>query len=306
MNRREFSAGAACLLAGAALAFPGAAFAQAKKPENGTDYLTLGKTVAGRRAARQGRGDRILLVQLPALQRLRAASSTPGSRSCRQTWSSSACRWPSATTSCRSSACYYTLEAMGKVDELHAKVFQAIHAERQPINREDLILAWVGKQGLDTAKFKELYNSFSVASKARARHPAAGRTTRCRACRPSASPAATTSTATWPASMDRALQVTDYLIAEARKALSCAGGRPRPPRLLCPKSPLRRAFSAGLATMPARFMPVAYNRHEQVSCLYEIQLLCLPPPSAVAAVLALALVGRGGWPRPRRPTGTSR
>ena len=63
---------------------------------------------------------------------------------------------------------YYTLEAMGKVDELHDKVFHAIHAERQharPRRRR----SWPGpsKQGLDTAKFAELYNSFSVATKAR-------------------------------------------------------------------------------------------------------------------------------------------
>ena len=45
MNRREFSAGAACVLAAAALGLPGALFAQAKKPEEGTEYLTLGKRV---------------------------------------------------------------------------------------------------------------------------------------------------------------------------------------------------------------------------------------------------------------------
>ena len=46
MNRREFSAGTACVLAAAALGLPGALFAQAKKPEEGTEYLTLGKRVA--------------------------------------------------------------------------------------------------------------------------------------------------------------------------------------------------------------------------------------------------------------------
>ena len=80
---------------------------------------------------------------------------------------SGACRWPSAMTSCRSSACSTRWKPWARSTSLHGKVFQAIHAERQPINREDCILAWAGKQGLDTAKFKELYNSFSVSSKAR-------------------------------------------------------------------------------------------------------------------------------------------
>ena len=45
MNRREFSAGAAGVLATAALGLPGMAWAQAKKPEDGVEYLTLGKPV---------------------------------------------------------------------------------------------------------------------------------------------------------------------------------------------------------------------------------------------------------------------
>ncbi|HSW16188.1 MAG TPA: thiol:disulfide interchange protein DsbA/DsbL [Ramlibacter sp.] len=60
---------------------------------------------------------------------------------------------------------FYTLEALGKVDELHAKVFQAIHAERQPLVREEPILAWAQKQGLDRAKFQEVFNSFAVSAK---------------------------------------------------------------------------------------------------------------------------------------------
>jgi len=46
MNRREFSAGAACTLALASLGFPGTLLAQAKKPEEGVDYLTLEKKAA--------------------------------------------------------------------------------------------------------------------------------------------------------------------------------------------------------------------------------------------------------------------
>ncbi len=62
---------------------------------------------------------------------------------------------------------YYTLEAMGKLPELHRKVFNAIHVEKQTLDTADLIGAWVAKQGLDRAKFMEQFNSFPVVTKVR-------------------------------------------------------------------------------------------------------------------------------------------
>ena len=62
---------------------------------------------------------------------------------------------------------YYALEAMGKVEELHRKVFHAIHTERQRLATQDQIADWVAKQGVDRAKFLEAYNAFGVAGKAR-------------------------------------------------------------------------------------------------------------------------------------------
>jgi thiol:disulfide interchange protein DsbA len=60
---------------------------------------------------------------------------------------------------------FYAIEAMGLVDKLHAKVFQAIHVERQRLDTPEAIADWVAKQGVDKAKFMEQFNSFSVASK---------------------------------------------------------------------------------------------------------------------------------------------
>lgn len=62
---------------------------------------------------------------------------------------------------------YYALEAMGKADELHTKVFHAVHVEKQRLNTQDEIASWVAKQGVDKTKFLEFYNSFGVAGKAR-------------------------------------------------------------------------------------------------------------------------------------------
>src|SRR6218665_664649 len=62
---------------------------------------------------------------------------------------------------------YFALEQLGKVEALHRKVFYAIHNERQRLDKADDIAAFMGKNGLDGAKFVETMNSFSVQTKAR-------------------------------------------------------------------------------------------------------------------------------------------
>ena len=62
---------------------------------------------------------------------------------------------------------YYTLEAMGKADEFQRKVFRAIHEERQVLNTDQQIIDYAAKQGLDKAKFTDLFNSFTVQTKVR-------------------------------------------------------------------------------------------------------------------------------------------
>jgi thiol:disulfide interchange protein DsbA len=61
---------------------------------------------------------------------------------------------------------FYALEAMGLLDQLHARVFAAIHIERQTLASAGAIADWVAKQGVDKTKFMDHYNSFSVATKA--------------------------------------------------------------------------------------------------------------------------------------------
>jgi protein dithiol oxidoreductase (disulfide-forming) len=60
---------------------------------------------------------------------------------------------------------YYTLETMGKVNEMQRKVFTAIHADKQNLNTQEGIVAWAVKQGLDQQKFVETFNSFAVNTK---------------------------------------------------------------------------------------------------------------------------------------------
>ncbi|RZJ00198.1 MAG: thiol:disulfide interchange protein DsbA/DsbL, partial [Haliea sp.] len=165
MNRREFSAGAACVLATAAIGLPGLAWAQ-KKPEDGTDYRSLDKRVAGEAPAGKIEVVEFFWYSCPHCNafepRLEAwAKKLPADVVLR--------RVPVAFRDdfVPQQRLFYSLEAMGKLPELHAKVFNAIHVEKLPINKEATILEWVGKNGVDRAKFQETYNSFSVSTKAR-------------------------------------------------------------------------------------------------------------------------------------------
>lgn len=60
---------------------------------------------------------------------------------------------------------FYTLEAMDLLEKMHGRVFSAIHGEKQMLNTDASVLTWVEKQGIDKAKFTEIYKSFSVATK---------------------------------------------------------------------------------------------------------------------------------------------
>ena len=59
---------------------------------------------------------------------------------------------------------YLTLEAMGKLDEMHAKVFKAIHVDRMRPT-EPALIDFVVKNGVDKAKFMDAWNSFGVMTK---------------------------------------------------------------------------------------------------------------------------------------------
>lgn len=62
---------------------------------------------------------------------------------------------------------YYSLEAMGQVEAMQRKVFFAVHTERQRLDKVADMAALVAKNGGDGAKFTEVFNSFSVQTRAR-------------------------------------------------------------------------------------------------------------------------------------------
>jgi len=62
---------------------------------------------------------------------------------------------------------FYALEAMGAQEQMHQKVFNAIHQQRMRLDKEADIAAFMTANGLDGAKFVELYKSFTVQTKAK-------------------------------------------------------------------------------------------------------------------------------------------
>lgn len=164
MKRREFSLTAVSALAATTLALP--AFAQVA-PKEGKDYVKLGKPVASEAPAGQVDVIEFFWYNCSHCNEFEPnfatwAKTAPKNASVR--------RVPVAFNAsfAPQQKLYYTLEGMGKVDALHARVFRAIHTERQNLSKEDAIFAWMGKQpGIDMVKFKEMYNSFTVSNQVR-------------------------------------------------------------------------------------------------------------------------------------------
>ena len=50
---------------------------------------------------------------------------------------------------------------------MHGKLFHAIHTEHQMLNTLASLSAWADKNGIPASKFTETFNSFGVATKAR-------------------------------------------------------------------------------------------------------------------------------------------
>jgi thiol:disulfide interchange protein DsbA len=62
---------------------------------------------------------------------------------------------------------FYAIEALGKVEALHRKVFYSIHNERAPLEKQDQMVAFMEKNGVPKAQFLEVFNSFAVQTKAK-------------------------------------------------------------------------------------------------------------------------------------------
>ena len=213
MNRRDFSSAAAVAMA----LGPGSvslAHAQARRPESGWDYLTLKQPVA---------------VEAPAGTIEVVEFFWYNCRFCNafepmlEDWSQ---RLPKDVVLRRVPAgfrdefvpqqrLYYALRAMGELQRLHAKVFAAIHTDRVDLSYGSNIVQWVAQQGVDHTRFAALYNSpevrqaVSAATRLQDAYGVEGV--------PAMGVAGRFYTdGTIATTMQRALQVVDYLLAEVR------------------------------------------------------------------------------------------
>ena len=112
---------------------------------------------------------------------------------------------------------YYALETMGKVAAMQRKIFVAVHVDRLHLDKPADIAALMAKNGIDSAKFLDVFNSFSVAtSVARAKKLVA-------AYKLDGVPALAvqgrfTTSPSQAGGPEQAFAVTDFLIQRARKA----------------------------------------------------------------------------------------
>lgn len=162
MKRREFSAAMAAIAAGAALP----SLAQMRTPEDGREYRTLGKTVPVDAPA-----GKIEVVDFFWYNCGHCNAFEP----LLQAWSAKVAadvtlrRIPVAfrDSMVPQQRMFHSLEAMGNIGELHPKIFEAIHRDKVDLSRLQTMTEWLTRQGVDAARFTELYNSFAISAKAR-------------------------------------------------------------------------------------------------------------------------------------------
>ena len=63
---------------------------------------------------------------------------------------------------------FYTLDAMGKLSEMHSRIFDTVQSGRNPMRTDEQIVNFITSQGVDRNRFLELYNSPRIASLAQA------------------------------------------------------------------------------------------------------------------------------------------
>jgi len=62
---------------------------------------------------------------------------------------------------------FYTLQALNRLDDMHIKVFNAIHIAKKKLFDPNEIADFAAENGIDRAKWLSVYNSFSVVTATR-------------------------------------------------------------------------------------------------------------------------------------------
>ena len=210
MNRRDFSVTTASFAA-----LPLTSWAQGKKPEEGHEYLALDKRVPSEVA-----DGKIEVIEF-------FWYSCPHCNAFEPRFAAWLKAIPKDVVVKRvpvrfrddfepQQRAFYVFEALNMVDTMHAKLFHAIHTERQQLSTAAALASWADKNGLAAAKFTETFNSFGIVTKAK-------RATQLQEAFkvqgvPSLGVAGRFYTdGSLAGSMERALQTADYLIGEVRR-----------------------------------------------------------------------------------------
>ncbi len=165
MLRRAFVTHTGALAFGAALLTPELGLAQASAPREGTDFLVL-----NRPAPVDAPANRIEVIEF-------FWYNCPHCNAFEPVLSAWVGKLPKDVDFKRVPVAFsgsfvpqqhlfYTLQAMGLLEQLHTRVFAAIHGQKQNLSQPAAITDWVVKQGVDRASFTEQFNSFAVSTKA--------------------------------------------------------------------------------------------------------------------------------------------
>jgi len=154
---------AACLLA-TAVAIP--AFASPANPQNGVDYTTLTQPQPVQTSGKKVEVIEFFMYHCPVCNGLE-----PGF----EEWVKKQgdriqvrrIHMPFTGANDPEAHLFLTLEALGKLDEMHGKVFDAVHKQRIRLNQDGPIIDWVSKNGIDRTTFLNAWNSFGVQARLR-------------------------------------------------------------------------------------------------------------------------------------------
>jgi thiol:disulfide interchange protein DsbA len=154
---------AACLLAAAV---SGSAFASPANPQNGVDYITLAQPQPVQAVGKKVEVIEFFMYHCPVCNGLEAGFEEwvkkQGDRiQVRRI------HMPYTGAADPEAHLYLTLEALGRLDDMHAKVFNAVHQQRIRLNQDAAIIDWASKNGIDRASFLGAWNSFGVQARLR-------------------------------------------------------------------------------------------------------------------------------------------
>jgi thiol:disulfide interchange protein DsbA len=146
--------------------FASTAMASPADPQNGVDYVTLAQPQPVQAAGKKIEVIEFFMYHCPVCNALE-----PGFEEwVRQQGERISVRrvhFPYSGPNDPEAHLYLTLEALGKVDAMHAKIFKAVHMDRIRLNKDEAIIDWVAQNGIDRATFVNAWNSFGVNTRLR-------------------------------------------------------------------------------------------------------------------------------------------